>query len=108
MKNDKVPELTNHKFEDFIKEGFVLIDFFAEWCMPCLVIAPIIDELSEKFKGKIKFGKVNVGENKEIAQKFDVSSIPNFILFKDGKQIEQFVGSVSKEEFEERLKKFIE
>ncbi len=107
MENNKVPELTNHKFEDFIKEGFVLIDFFAEWCMPCLVIAPIIDELSEKFKGKIKFGKVNVDENKEIAQKFDVSSIPNFVLFKDGKQIEQFIGSVSEEEFEEKLRGFV-
>jgi len=108
MENDKVPELTNHEFEDFIKEGFVLIDFFAEWCMPCLMMAPILDELSEKFKGKIKFGKVNVSENEEIAQKFNISSIPNFIFFKEGKQIEQFIGSVSGEEFEGKLKRFIE
>ena len=79
--NDKVPELTSNEFESFIKEGIVLIDFFAEWCMPCLMMAPVIDELSEKFKGKIKFGKINVGENQQLAQKFNVSSIPNFILF---------------------------
>jgi thioredoxin 1 len=106
--NDRVPELTNHKFEDFIKEGFALIDFFAEWCGPCVMMTPVIDALSEKFKGKIKFGKVNVGANTEIAQKFNVSSIPNFILFKNGKQVEQFIGSVSEEDFEEKLKRFIE
>ena len=105
--NDKVPELTNGEFDDFVKEGFVLIDFFAEWCMPCLTMAPVIEELNEKFKGKIKFGKVNVGDNEEIAQKFNVSSIPNFTLLKDGKIIEQFVGSMSGEDFEEKLKGFI-
>jgi len=105
--NDKVPELTNHEFEDFTKEGIVFIDFFAEWCMPWLMMAPIIDQLSEKFKGKIKFGKVNVGDNQELAQKFKVSSIPNFILFKDGKPIESFIGAVSEEKLEEKLRKFI-
>lgn len=105
--NDKVPELTNGEFEDFIKEGTVLIDFFAEWCMPCLMMAPVIDELSEKFKGKIKFGKINVGDNQEISQRFNISSIPNLTLLKDGKVIEQFVGSMSGEELESKLKEFI-
>lgn len=106
--NDKVPELTNQEFEDFIKQGLILIDFSAEWCMPCLMMAPIIDELSEKFKGKIKFGKVDVGENQELAQRFNVSSIPNFILLKDGEVIEQFIGSMPSEELEGKLKKFVE
>ena len=101
--NDKVPELSNGAFEDFVKEGIVLIDFSAEWCMPCLMMAPVIDELSEKFKGKVKFGKVNIDENQSLAQKFGVSSIPNFIVFKDGQKIEQFVGGMSVEDFEERL-----
>lgn len=105
--NEKVPELTNKEFEDFTKKGLVLIDFFAGWCMPCLVMAPIIDELSERFKGKIKFGKVDVGDNQELAQKFNVSSIPNFILFKDGKPAEQFIGSMSAEGLQEKLNKFI-
>ncbi len=107
INNDKVPELTNNEFEDFTKKGFVLIDFFAEWCMPCLMMAPVIDELSEKFKGKIKFGKVNVGENQELARKFNVSSIPNFTLLKDGKIIEQFIGSINGEKFEEKLNKYL-
>ncbi len=103
--NDKVDELSTEKFKEIIKEGTVLIDFFADWCMPCIMMAPIIDELSEKFKGKIKFGKVNIDENSELAQKYNVVSIPNFVLLKDGKIIEQFMGAMSVESFEEKLKK---
>jgi len=100
-------ELTNGMFDDFIKEGVVLIDFSADWCMPCLMMAPILEEVGKKMKGKLKIGKLDVGENQEIAQKFKVSSIPNFVLFKDGKVAEQFVGSMSSEELEERLKKHL-
>ncbi len=105
--NDKVKELSNNQFEEFSKEGLVLVDFFAEWCMPCLMMAPILDELSEKFKDKIKIGKVNVDDNSELARKFKVSSIPNLILLKDGEQIDSFVGSMSSEELEEKLKKHL-
>ena len=105
--NDKVPELTNREFEEFTKKGVVLIDFFANWCMPCLTMAPVIDDVSEKFKGKAKFGKVNVEDNQEIARKFNVFSIPNFIILKNGKVVENFVGSVSQEELEGRLKKYL-
>ncbi len=101
--SEKVPELTNGEFEEYIKDGLVLIDFFADWCMPCLVMAPILEELSDSYEGKIKIGKVNVEENQELAQKYSISSIPNFILFKDGKKVDQFIGSMSAEEFEEKL-----
>ena len=107
LHNDKVPELSEKEFNDFIKEDLVLVDFFADWCMPCLMMAPIMDEISEKFKAKIKFGKVSTVDNPNLAQKFNIVSIPNFILFKDGKQIEQFIGSMSSEDFERKLKKFI-
>jgi len=102
-----VPELTKNEFDDFIKEGLVFVDFFADWCMPCVMMGPVIDELNEKFKGKIKFGKVDVGENQEIAQRFDVSSIPNMTLLKNGKIIDQFIGAMPSEELEKRLKKFL-
>src|SRR3990172_9248979 len=103
-----VTELSNGKdFEPFTKQGLVLVDFWAEWCMPCVMMAPIMDELSEKFKGKIKFGKINVEDHQDIAQKFSVSSIPNFIMFKNGKQVGQFIGSMSSEDFAERLEKFV-
>ena len=102
-----IKELTNGEFEDFIKKGFVLIDFFGDWCMPCMIMEPIVEELSEKFKGKINFGKVDVGENPHLAQKFDVTSIPNFSVFKDGKVIKQFIGSRSEEDFEKKLKSLL-
>ncbi|MCL5018470.1 MAG: thioredoxin [Candidatus Pacearchaeota archaeon] len=105
--NDSVPELTSKEFDDFTKKGLVFIDFFAEWCMPCVMMAPIVDEVSEKFKGKIKFGKVNVSDNEALAGKFGVSSIPNFVLLKDGKKVEQFVGAMDADELEHKLKKLI-
>lgn len=106
--NDKVPELSASEFEDFSKKGIVLIDFFAEWCMPCLMMSPVIDELSEQFKGKIKFGKINVGDGQEIAKKFNVSSIPHFIIFKEGEIVDEIIGAVSAEDLEEKLKKLVE
>jgi thioredoxin 1 len=105
--NDKVPELTNGEFDKFIAEGIVLVDFFADWCMPCMMMAPVIDDLSEKFKGKIKIGKVDVAEEQGIATKFNVSSIPAFKIFKDGKLVEEFVGAVSAEELEEKLNNYL-
>ncbi|MDP3986975.1 MAG: thioredoxin [Nanoarchaeota archaeon] len=98
---------SENEFNGFVKEGTVLVDFFAEWCMPCVMMAPILDELSEKFNGKIKFGKVNINDNEELSQKFEVSSIPNFVLFRDGKVAERFVGSMTEEEFEARLNGFL-
>lgn len=105
--NDRVPELTNGEFLEFVKEGTVFIDFFAEWCMPCVMMGPIVDEVSERFKGKIKFGKVNIEENEELARKFGVRSIPNFVVMKDGKVIQQFMGAMSAEDLEEKLRKAV-
>ncbi|MFA5070790.1 MAG: thioredoxin [Candidatus Pacearchaeota archaeon] len=104
---ENVVELSGKKFDEFAKSGLVFIDFFAEWCMPCVMMGPIVEEVSEKFSNKIKFGKVNVGENESIARKFNVSSIPNFILLKDGKVIENFVGAMEADELERRLRKFL-
>ena len=105
--NDKVQELSEQEFDSLTKEGLVLIDFFADWCMPCVMMSPIIDNLSEELAGKVKFGKINIEDNNDIAQKFWVVSIPNFILFKYGEQVEQFVGSMSADDFKEKLEKFI-
>ena len=101
---EKVHELTNGEFEAFIKEGVVLVDFYADWCMPCLMMAPVLEELAGKLKGKIRIGKVNVEDNQTLAQRFSVSSIPNFVLLKDGEVIERFIGALSLDDFEEKLK----
>ncbi len=105
--NDKVPELTNGEFEDFTKKGIVVVDFFTEWCMPCLMMAPIVEELSEKFEGKIKFGKVNVDDNPALAQKFNISSIPNLVVFNNGEKVGQFMGAMFSEELEKKLEQFL-
>lgn len=107
MANNGIPELSKNEFENFIREGNVLIDFFADWCMPCVMMSPVLEELSEKFKGEIKFGKINVDDNQILAQKFNIASIPNFVLFKDGKKAEQFIGAMPLEDFEKKLNKAV-
>ena len=103
-----VTELENGKdFDNFTKKGLVLVDFWAEWCMPCLIMDPVMEELSKKFRGKIKFGKIDVDENNELSRRFKIFSIPNFVLFKNGKPVEQFVGSMPAEDFEEKLRKHL-
>ena len=75
----------------------VLVDFLAPWCGPCQMMGPVLEELSEQTDGKFKVCKVNVDENPNIAQQYAVMSIPNFIVFKDGKAASQAVGAVSKD-----------
>ena len=106
--SEKIVELTNEsELNSFVKEGFILIDFYANWCMPCTMMVPIFQEFSEKFKGKIKFGKVNIDEGEKLASKFNIRSIPNFILFRNGKIADQFVGGMTLENFKEKLKKHL-
>ncbi len=86
------------------EKGVVFVDFYADWCGPCRISAPIVEELSEEMKN-VKFVKVNVDENPELAQKFGVFSIPTFIIFKDGEKKHAFVGARDKEGFKEEIEK---
>jgi len=101
-----VPEVAEKEFGKLIENPVVLVDFFAEWCMPCLMMAPIIEEISDKFD-KIKFAKVNVDDNQGLAQKFNVMSIPTLIIFKDGKEAERITGALPVEAIEEKLEKYV-
>jgi thioredoxin 1 len=94
--------LTSENFEKETKKGIIIVDFWAEWCGPCRMVSPILEQLSEEMKN-IKFGKVNVDEEVELAEKFEISSIPTLMIFKDGKVISTQVGAMSKE----RLKSWI-
>jgi len=83
----------------------VLVDFWAEWCGPCKMAAPVLEELSEVYKDKVLVMKLNVDENPAASQKYGVMSIPTTILFKGGKEIGRQVGFSGKEKFEELMKK---
>jgi len=96
-KNQFQKEVLEHK-------GVVLVDFFAEWCEPCKSMSPIIDQLSEE-KKEIKFIKIDVEENQELASQYSVFTIPTFLVFKEGKMVYQFVVPQSKESFIEELNK---
>lgn len=82
----------------------VVIDFWAEWCIPCKKIAPIIDELAEQYEGRVKIGKYNVEESSDVATEFGIRSIPTILFFRDGKLVDKNVGSISKSNLEEKIK----
>lgn len=92
--SDNVLELTDSNFEAEVMNSDVpvLVDFWAEWCMPCKMIGPIIEEIAGDYAGKLKVGKVDTDANREVSLKFNISSIPTLILFKDGEMAKKFVG----------------
>ncbi|MCH3998365.1 MAG: thioredoxin [Lachnospiraceae bacterium] len=85
----------------------VMVDFFAEWCGPCKMMGPVVEELEEEYKGKIKIGQLNVDDNPEIAERYSVMSIPNFIFFKNGQPVAQSIGGVPKATLEEKIKEVL-
>ena len=97
--SDKAMEITNVNFDEKVTGSSkpVLIDFWAEWCAPCRMLSPVIDEVADDYKGKAVIAKVNIDEQVELAQKFGVMSIPTLLLFKDGKIVGRSVGVVGKD-----------
>ena len=95
--------LNKDNFEQSISNGVALVDFWAEWCGPCKMQLPIIEEFSSEMDGKATVGKVNVDEQLELAQSFGIQSIPTLILFKDGKPVKKLVGLHSKESLYEEI-----
>ena len=100
MASDKVVNMTLDNFEDEVENSSlpVLVDFWAAWCGPCKMIAPIIDQLADEFDGKVKIAKINVDENRELSMRYKVMSIPTLLLFKDGEVVNQVIGARPKAE----------
>ncbi len=99
--------LTDQNFSKNIAKGLVLVDFWAPWCGPCKMVAPIVSQLADENHGKLKVGKINVDENQQAAAKHGIRSIPTLILFKDGKAVERFTGVKPKGTFQKAIDKYL-
>ncbi len=97
--------LTKNNFDEKIKTGAVLVDFWAQWCGPCRMAGPVIDELAEEYKDKLAVAKVDVDSEPEVAEKFGVMSIPTVILFKDGQEVGRQIGFAGKAGYIQLLQK---
>ncbi|WP_024954932.1 thioredoxin [Sulfurospirillum arcachonense] len=99
----KYIDLNAENFEASIAEGTALVDFWAPWCGPCRMLAPVIEELAEDFDGKAKICKVNTDEEQDIAVKYGIRSIPTILFFKDGELVDQMVGASSKQVLADKI-----
>ncbi|HWQ69404.1 MAG TPA: thioredoxin [Patescibacteria group bacterium] len=98
MASDKVVQITDSDFDaQVIKgKGLILVDFWAEWCGPCRMVGPILDELATEYEGQVTIAKLNVDENRQSSARFGIRSIPTILFFKDGAQVEQIIGALPK------------
>jgi thioredoxin 1 len=105
MASEHVKEFTDSNFEAEVLKSDqpVLVDFWAEWCMPCRMLAPTIEKLATDYTGKVKVGKVDTDSNRDISVKYGISAIPTVILFKGGQVAQKFVGLRQERDFREAL-----
>ena len=99
----KYIELNQTNMEETIKEGVVLVDFWAPWCGPCRMLAPAIDQLAQEFEGKAKICKVNTDEEQDLAVKYGIRSIPTIIFMKNGEVVDQLIGATSKQALTDKI-----
>lgn len=101
--------ITDANFEqEVLKSNLpVLIDFWAEWCAPCRMIAPMVEEIAKEYDGKLKVGKLDVDSNPQVSMKYGVRSIPTLLVFRDGRVVEQIIGAVPKRQLVDKISSHI-
>lgn len=106
---DKLQAVTDNNFKQEVLESEipVLVDFWAPWCGPCRMVGPVVEEVAEQFKGKVKFVKLNTDENPQVAGQFGIRSIPTLMVFKDGQRVDMVVGAVPKTTLSNTLEKYL-
>lgn len=104
--SDKILTLTDKNFQFQTKNKLVLVDFWASWCAPCRMMAPVLNDVASELTGSSHIGKVNIEQFQSLAQKFQVRNIPTMILFKNGKEINRYVGIKSKDFLLDQLQKY--
>jgi thioredoxin 1 len=107
MASDKLKTLTDSNFDQEIRDGVVLVDFWAEWCGPCRRIAPIVEELAGQYDGRATVGKLNVDENPNVPGRFMIRGIPTLLLFKNGQLADTLVGLAPKEDIARMIDKHL-
>ena len=106
MANPNIIELTDANFQNEVEDGApLLVDFWAAWCGPCRMVGPVLDELADEYDGKVRIGKLNVDDHQQMAAQYQVSSIPTFLLFKDGQLADRMMGAMPKSAFENFIEK---
>ena len=100
-------KLNDNNYDEVVSSGLTLVDVFADWCGPCKVISPIIDELSSDYQGQVVFGKLNVDESPEKTTELGVRNIPTILVYKDGQIVERNTGAVSKNQLKELIDKHL-
>ena len=105
LMSEAVTSVTVDTFETVVIQStdLVMVDFWATWCGPCKIVAPVVEELAQEYAGKVKFAKLNTDENPDIASRFNIRGIPTLIFFKDGKVLDQIVGAVPKAQLKSKI-----
>jgi thioredoxin 1 len=109
MEKERVQEISEKDFSKIInskKENLVIIDFFAEWCMPCVMMAPVFARLAEKYS-QVKFAKINVDDAPKLSQEYEISSIPCIVFFKDGEEVDRIIGGVNEDVLIEKIQDYL-
>ncbi len=103
-----ITELNDQTFGEFVKQdGIVVIDCWAVWCGPCRTMEPVMEQLAQEYAGKVTIGKLNVDQNPQSSMRYGISSIPNFLVFQNGKYLGNIVGAVGKKPFQKLFKKIL-